>query len=114
MIEARIQLGFCLDLTDVRFTSALRAAYEGIREAFIQASKPLPLNRGKARFLDCLVINYLTKYILSECDTVRAPFLEGQPIFEGSNLLTQSHVQLVVKNESCIESRIRLLLKEEE
>lgn len=113
VIEARIRLGNCLDLTDVRFTDALTAAYEGIREAYILAGKQLPINKGKARFLDCLVINYLTTYVLPECDTVRGPFLEGDPVFPGSRLLTQSHVQLVVRHENCIESEFRLLLKEE-
>src|SRR5579863_6459375 len=37
VIEAKIRLGFCLDLTDVGFTDALRAAYQGIREAYITA-----------------------------------------------------------------------------
>jgi hypothetical protein len=109
VIEAKIQLGFCLDLTDIRFTDALKAAHEGISEAYILASKSLPMNKGKARFLDCLVINYLTRYILSECDTVRAPFLEGDPIFKGSNLLTQSHLQLVVKNDACIQPGLNFL-----
>lgn len=113
VVEARIELGFCLDFTDVRFTDALRIAYRGIREAYILAGKTLPVNRGKARCLDCLVINYLTRYILTECDTVRAPFLEGDPVFDGSNLLTQSHVQLVVKNDSCIQPGIRVLDKED-
>jgi hypothetical protein len=113
VVEARIRLGFCLDLTDIRFTDSLRIAYQGIHEAYILANKFLPVNKGKAHCLDCLVINYLTEYILPECDTVRAPFLEGKPIFDESNLLSQSHLQLVVRHESCIESGIRLLHEED-
>jgi hypothetical protein len=113
VVEAKVRLGFCLDLTDIGFTDALRVAYQGIREAYITTGKLLPANRGKARCLDCLVINYLAAYILPECDTVRAPFLEGDPIFSGSNLLSQSHLQLVVRHESCIEPGIRLLPKED-
>jgi hypothetical protein len=59
--------------------------------------------------LDCLVVNYLTTFILPECDTVRAPFLEGEPVFEGSNLLTQSHLQLVVRHDTVIQPGLRLL-----
>jgi len=75
VVAAKIRLGFCLDLTDIPFTDALKAAYQGIREAYILANRILPENKGKAPRLDCLVINYLTEYILPECDTVRAPFL---------------------------------------
>ena len=108
VIEATIELGACLDLTDLRYTSALRLSYEMLREAFLRNRTPLPLNRNKARFLDCLVINYLTSYILPECETVRAPFLEGDPIYEGSMLLNQSHVQLVVRSKTCITKPNRI------
>jgi hypothetical protein len=113
VVEARIRLGFCLDLTDIPFTDALKAAYQGIREAYILENKILPVNKGKAPRLDCLVINYLTERILPECDTVRAPFLEGDPIFPGSNLLSQSHLQLVVRHDYCIEPDVRLMTEEE-
>lgn len=113
VIKARVNLGYCLDLTDAYFTDALKIAHQGIREAYIEANKPLPVNKGKAHLLDCLVINYLTSFILPECDTVRAPFLEGEPIFHGSNLLDQSHLQLVVRNASCIAPGIRLMGRED-
>lgn len=112
VIEAEIVLGFCLDLTDIRFTDSLKAAYEGLREAYARTGTPLPVNRRKARCLDCLVINYLSTVILPECETVRAPFLEGDPIYDGSALLTQSHVQLVVRSSSCIRSPLRALNEE--
>jgi hypothetical protein len=105
VVEATIELGYCLDLTDLRYTSALRLSYERLREAFLKNRTPLPLNRNKARFLDCLVINYLTNFVLPECETVRAPFLEGDPIYDGSMLLTQSHVQLVVRSQACIMTK---------
>jgi len=113
VIEAEIELGYCLDLSDIRFTEALQTAYDGIREAYIRTGSILPVNRGKARCLDCLVINYLSKFLLPECETVRAPFLEGVPIYDGSALLTQSHMQLVVRKESSIQSGLRALPKEE-
>lgn len=113
VVEAEIELGYCLDLSDIRFTEALQTAYDGIREAYIQTGAVLPRNRGKARCLDCLVINYLATFLLPECETVRAPFLEGDPIYNGSDLLTQSHVQLVVRREICIRPGLRVLLKEE-
>jgi len=108
VLEASVALGFCLDLTDVRYTSTLKLAYQGLREAHIKAERLLPSNRNKARFLDCLVINYLTTYLWPECETVRAPFLEGEPVYEGATLYTQSHIQLVVRTSSCIVSTPKL------
>ena len=109
VLEATIELGACLDLADVRYTSALRLAYDNLRDAYITSGKVLPVNRNKARRLDCLVINYVTTYVFAECDTVRAPFLEGDPIYDGSMLLSQSHIQLVVRNASRIQPDFRLV-----
>jgi hypothetical protein len=112
VLEASVALGLRLDFTDMRYTSVLRSAYENLREAYIKTGKLLPDNRGKARFLDCLVMNYLTAYILPESETLRAPFLEGDPIYDGSMLLTQSHIQLVVRVPSCILSSPKLTSQE--
>jgi hypothetical protein len=109
VMEATIRLGFCLDFTDSRYTSALRISHERIREAYAKTGTKLPVNRNKANFLDCLVINYLATYIFPECETVRAPFLEGEPVYLGSALLTQSHIQVVVRNLTCIEPGFRQL-----
>jgi hypothetical protein len=108
VVEATIALGLCLDFSDVRYTSVLKLAYDSLREAYIKTGKELPVNKNKARCLDCFVINYLTTYILPECETVRAPFLEGAPIYEGAMLMAQSHIQLVVRTPLSILSGPRL------
>ena len=107
VMEATVDLGFCLDFTDSRYTSALRLAHERLRDAYLKNGTPLPVNKNKANFLDCLVINYLATYIVAECDTIRAPFLEGESIYPGSALLTQSHIQVVVRNSKCIRPGFR-------
>ena len=112
VIEATIEPGACLDLTDIRYTSALRLSYQNLREAFLKSDKSLPVNRNKARFLDCLVINYFGTYIVPECETVRAPFLEGDPIYDGSMLLAQSHIQLVVRSSVSILSKPKRINEE--
>ncbi|WP_049761722.1 hypothetical protein [Candidatus Korobacter versatilis] len=112
VIQADIELGHCLDLTDIEYTEAIKLAYERLLESFFEKNEVLPENRGGARCLDCLVINYVGEYIMPECDTVRAPFLEGAPIYPGSNLLTQSHIQLVVRKSARIRPDLKLLLPE--
>ena len=114
VVEARITLGRCLDFTDTKYTTAVKLAHDSLREAFLKNGSTMPTNRNKARCLDCLVINYVSEYILPECDTIRAPFLEGEPIYEGSMLLTQSHIQLVVRNQDCIMGGLRLFMPEVE
>jgi hypothetical protein len=113
VIEAQIELGYCLDLTDVRYTDSLRTAYDGLREVYARTGTALPVNKGKANCLDCLVINNLCGLLLTECETVRGPFLEGYQVYPGSAFMTQSHVQIVVRNNACIRSSLRRLLKEE-
>jgi hypothetical protein len=107
VVQANIRLGRCLDLTDIRYTKAIRQAFDGLREAYATKKIVLPANRGKARLLDCLVINYCAMYVFTDCETVRAPFLEGPPIFEGSALLTESHIQVVVRKPTAIINDIR-------
>jgi len=114
VVEAEIELGHCLDLTDIRYTRAVRLAFDGLREAYAARSMALPVNRGKARRLDCLVINYVAEYVFPECETVRAPFLEGLPILEGSGILSSSRIQIVVRKPRGAIKSVRLARKVEE
>ncbi|HXB72062.1 MAG TPA: hypothetical protein VNY05_27750 [Candidatus Acidoferrales bacterium] len=109
VVEAKIRLGRCLDLTDIRYTEVIRQAFDGLREAYAKRGSTMPVNRGKARRLDCLVINYVAEYVLPECETVRAPFLEGSPIFDGSALLSASHVQIVIRRPTTTITGIRIV-----
>lgn len=71
---------------------------------------PLPTNDGtdpdkKMRKLDCAVLNWF----LAEADatpepfeTVRGGFHEGAPIFAGSRLMLETHIQVCVRNPGCI------------
>lgn len=105
VVGAVIQLGSCLDLTDVAYTRLLRAAYDSLAETYLSRGEPLPQNRGKRRELDCAVVNELVaiaerRGILFQ--TVRCPFLEGGPAFPASGILAESHIQVAVRDPSCI------------
>ena len=63
VIGAVIDLGYCLDLTDMSCLAEIKQSYEALRDAFIKAGKDLPINKniGKngdllLRHLDCAVI----------------------------------------------------------
>ena len=66
----------------------------------------MPENRGLRRELDCLVINEVIRSWRvvrpTPFQAVRCPFLEGEPIFPGSTILRESHIQLSVIDPDCI------------
>ena len=103
VVGAVIQLGACLDFTDVRFTAALRAVHKNLKQAYTAGGESLPTNKRGARMLDCLVINELVRHQAEiEFQTVRSPFLEGRPAFPGAGIRRESHIQIAVVDKSCI------------
>ena len=105
VIGAVIQLGLCLDLTEVRFTQRLSLEYGRLVGLDLGYARSLPANRGKLRDLDCFVINTLVKTSAKVSDpfqSVRCPFLEGEPAFPGSDILRESHIQISVIDRECI------------
>ncbi len=105
IVGAVIHLGVCLDLTDVSFTTPLARQYQDLRRLYAAEGKTLPVNRGKRRDRDCLVINRLlatTGEHGVQFQTVRCPFLEGEKAFPGSAILRESHIQVAVRDKSCI------------
>ena len=106
VVGAIVQLGNCLDLTDTASTRLLAQQFQAVRIIYGQDALPLPDNKRGRNILDCLVINELDKAARVmpgvAIDTVRRPYLEGDPVFEGSKILTESHIQLPVRNVACI------------
>ena len=105
VIGAIVQLGNCLDLTDIKDTQLLADSFESVREEYEREGIELPTNRDGRNYLDCLVINELCEDAAERgilFQTVRCPFLEGGEVFPGSMIQSQSHVQLVVRNPANI------------
>jgi hypothetical protein len=108
VIGAVIQLGRCFDLLNEAITGLLSESYVSLAEGFAAVSQPLPENRGafgKVRELDCLVINdYLDRLESEEVkyDTVRGAFQEGALAYPGAGFSRETHVQIAVRNPSCI------------
>lgn len=106
VVGAVLQLGTCLDLTDVGYTGLLAAMHEDLAKTYAGLMEPLPINQGKRRELDCLVINEVVETSWHDdglaFQTVRAPFLEGPSAFPGSAIRKDSHIQVVVRDRGCI------------
>lgn len=106
VVGAIIDLGFCLNLLDSGFIGMLKQAYLDLIVLHQEAAEPLPQNSGGKdrllRHLDCAVIELLhaTRRERRELafDTVRAPFVEGTPIYAGAGFHDKSHLQLCVRN----------------
>lgn len=65
VIGAVIDLGYCLDLTDMSCLAEIKQSYEALRDAFVKAGRVLPINKNIGengdlllRHLDCAVIEY--------------------------------------------------------
>ena len=105
VVGAVIQLGNCLDLTDITATALLAQQFEEVRKVYQADGRPLPTNRGLRGDRDCLVINELVSAsgeLGIAFDTVRSAFLEGEPAFEGSRILRESHIQVSVLTTASI------------
>ena len=105
VVGAAIQLGTCLDLTDIVATRLLGAAYDSLAETYLAEGMPLPENRGKRRERDRLVVDQVVTLASSagvRYQTVRAPFLEGDPAYPGTEIRLESHIQLAVRDPTCI------------
>ena len=60
----------------------------------------------KIRELDCLVINSINEFRKAKkeplIDVIRAPFLEGEPLYAGASFMNETHIQICVKDPAAI------------
>jgi hypothetical protein len=107
VIGAVIQLGRCFDLTNVVHTRSLAAAYAQLESLYDVRGLPLPENTGTdsdllRRERDCLVINWCIECSENAYQTVRGAFTEGAPAYRGAKIMEQTHIQIAVRDKSCI------------
>lgn len=119
VLGAIIDLRHCLDLFDRDAMRQVQESYRATKAMFELVGTPLPHNVGKTpdkagRQLDCLVMNNL--HALREqapgsvaYDSIRGPFLEGDPIYEGAGFRSHTHIQICVRSVACIKGYFRPL-----
>lgn len=118
VVGAIIDLGHCLDLTTRMGLDEVAEAYTTLRDFYAKSTKPLPPNTGgKDQFkreLDCQVIQALHLYRedrgLPPYDSVRAPFPEDEPLYEGAGFRKRNHIQLAIINTDCIKGYFRPII----
>jgi len=112
VVGAVIDLGLCLDLTASDAFDALRTAHAALVATYSAAGWKMPMNKGGSRKLDCAVINLLHDIRASErlesIKTVRGVFTEGDPVYETANFRNRTHIQIAVRDNSCIKGVFRV------
>lgn len=120
VIGAIIDLRHCLDLFDREAMRQVQQAHHAVTMLMNIAGQPMPVNSGPTpdkagRQLDCMVLNTLHELRHSNSqepyDSVRGPFLEGDPIYEGAGFRSHSHIQICVRKTHCIKGYFRPLQK---
>ena len=106
VVGAIVDLRFCLDLLEAESIAVVARGHKRLRESCEAAGLTLPVNRrinGELilRRLDCAVINYV--HLLREqegesaFDSVRAPFIEGSPLYKEAGFHERTHVQICLR-----------------
>lgn len=116
VLGAYIHLGRCFDLTDTWATSCLNDFFVFLRASLEGQGEPIPTNHAASpgdfdlvlRDLDCAVLNLAIQALDEQAgdnahfQTVRGVFVEGEPAFEGARIHEKTHVQIAVRDPSCI------------
>lgn len=119
VLGAYINLGNCFDLTDIEAVREIPDHHELLARTLTEAGKPIPANRSPRdeehhdlvlRNLDCMVMNFTMREFDRRAaegspyyyQTVRGVFLEGDPVYEGARIYEKTHIQIAVRDPSCI------------
>jgi hypothetical protein len=120
VLGAIVDLRHCLDLFDRSAMQQVSEAHGWLQEISRRNGTQLPVNAGAtpdmaARRLDCAVINALHRLRVEKnkqpYDSIRAPFLEGEPIYEGAGFRSHTHIQICVCDVACIKGYFRPLTR---
>jgi hypothetical protein len=120
VIGAVIDLGLCLNLSDEDALLELESSYELLAATSQNLPENVPGYSGDAdllkRHLDCAVFQTLhegrDKIGEPAYQSVRSPFLEGGPLYPGTKFCRQTHVQLCIRDRTCIKGFFRPLTNE--
>lgn len=110
VIGAEIDLTDCLDLLDPRWHGSIRESFSAFLQRLREKGLPPPRQTTGAHRLDREVINWTVEIFEAggiRVRSVRAAFIEGEPLFPGSALFSHAHVQIAVREPGAIVRRWR-------
>lgn len=120
VVGAIIDLGVCCNLFDSRDLAELGDAWDLLNLVGMPDGSPIPENNGGGpdrplRLRDRAVVEFMhtlrVQGGLPAYDTVRSPFHEGDPLYEGAGFRRRNHVQIAVRNADCIKGYFRPIPK---
>lgn len=116
VVGAVLELGRCFDLLDSTNIKLLKSSYRLFISESESLEKPIPKNVNHPndpgddkvmRYLDCAVIEYTHSFLKMKdepsFDSVRAAFIEGDPIYPGAGFNEKTHIQICIINPDCIK-----------
>ena len=105
VVAAEIDLDGCIDLLDIRWNAVIRESYATLVKLLVRDGLPVPRQTVGAHRLDREVIEQTVGVLASAgvaVRSVRASFQEGKPLYPGSALYDESHVQIAVRHPDAI------------
>ncbi len=114
VVGAPLHLGQCFDLLDSAYTDVLVDAYPEFCRSLEAAGRKIPRNEALneadpdriLRRLDCAAVNWTISELESGMggtfQSVRGVFQEGEPVFPDSGIRRRSHIQIAVRDPTCI------------
>lgn len=105
VVGAEINLDDCMDLLNARWHDVIRQAYSDLVHGIDVDHQFLPRQTSGAHRLDRAVLNRTVAVLQERGITVRAvrgAFIEGEPLFPGSALWSQAHIQIAVRDPAAI------------
>lgn len=123
VLGAIIDLRRCLDLFDSAALQQVKAAHKGLIATLTLTRAPVPKNSGNtadkaARYLDCATINFLHRLLEERkqpaYDSLRAPFLEGDPLYDDAGFQIDNHLQICIRNPDCIKGYFQPITRNKE
>lgn len=107
MIGANIELGNCLNLLESNAASVLLQGYNLLLDLKRKSGQPMPSNIGSNRQLDCEVVRYVHEANIRNdfppYDSIRSAFMEGKPVYPGSNFTDKLHIEVCIRNSELIK-----------
>ncbi|MBC7604602.1 MAG: hypothetical protein H7255_18335 [Ramlibacter sp.] len=112
VIGAVIDFGLCMNLVDQASIQELSAAYKDLKSDYATVGLALPENKGRT---DDLLFRHLDKAVFDQVhelrelgelppyQTVRSPFLEGEPLYPNTFFHAKTHIQIAVRDPACIK-----------
>ncbi|USQ95900.1 hypothetical protein [Caulobacter sp. RL271] len=112
VVGAIIDPGLCLDLTTQASLQVIRTAYDVAKQLTEGRGETLIENTDTfRRERDCAVLNVLYESLPEpKFQTARGIFTEGGPLYEGAHMMSRTHVQIAVRDLSCIKGVFRVAL----